>query len=79
MVKQSSFFSSLFYLRNVVAEIFHGNDSTVDSQSLNPIQESETPIKLLFTSFDIVFCYFLTNEKPDLFLSHNCISGLDIF
>ena len=61
-------------------EIFHDDNTTttVESQRLNSIQESEYTNQISFC-FICIFFFFSTNEKLDLFLSDSCMSVLEIF
>ena len=51
MVKKSSFFQ----VKNIVAKISHGDNTTVESHSLNRIQESEYTNKISFYFICILF------------------------
>ena len=62
-----------------MAKIFHGDNTTVELQRLNRIQECEYTNQIFFYPICKLFCYFSNNEKRDLFLIDNFMSGLEVF
>ena len=58
MVKKSSFFKVCSQVKNIVAEIFHGDNTTVESQRLNCIQESEYTSQIYFY-FICILCFVI--------------------
>ena len=42
------------------------------------MQKYQRQLNLFLLHLHIIFCYFSTNEKHDLFLSDNFMSGLEI-
>ena len=54
--KVQYFFQFFFQVKNIVAETFHGDNTTMESQRLNSIQESEYTNHISFYFICIFVC-----------------------